>query len=74
VHIIEPESGLLADGATGPGRLAEPTVIVDAVESVLREGLLENELWYKIRQEANTNPTLHDALEHAKMIYYLSRR
>jgi phosphopantothenoylcysteine decarboxylase/phosphopantothenate--cysteine ligase len=36
VHIIEPESGLLADGATGPGRLAEPTVIVDAVESVLR--------------------------------------
>ncbi|MFZ4754563.1 MAG: bifunctional phosphopantothenoylcysteine decarboxylase/phosphopantothenate--cysteine ligase CoaBC [Miltoncostaeaceae bacterium] len=36
VHIIEPESGLLADGATGPGRLAEPTVIVDAVESLLR--------------------------------------
>jgi len=39
-----------------------------------REGLLENELWHKIRQEANTNPTLHDALEHAKMIYYLSRQ
>ncbi len=36
VHIIEPESGLLADGATGPGRLAEPSVIVDGVESLLR--------------------------------------
>ncbi len=35
VHIVEPESGLLADGAVGPGRLAEPSVIVNAVESVL---------------------------------------
>ena len=35
VHIVDPESGLLADGAVGPGRLAEPTVIVNAVESVL---------------------------------------
>ncbi len=35
VHIIEPETGLLADGATGPGRLAEPTVIVDAVQAIL---------------------------------------
>jgi len=34
-HIVEPESGLLADGAVGPGRLAEPSVIVNAVESVL---------------------------------------
>jgi hypothetical protein len=39
-----------------------------------REGILENELWYKIRQEAKTNPTLHDTLERAKMIYYLSRK
>jgi phosphopantothenoylcysteine decarboxylase/phosphopantothenate--cysteine ligase len=35
VHLIEPESGLLADGAVGPGRLAEPASIVSAVESVL---------------------------------------
>jgi phosphopantothenoylcysteine decarboxylase/phosphopantothenate--cysteine ligase len=35
VHIVDPESGLLADGAIGPGRLAEPAVIVNAVESVL---------------------------------------
>jgi len=34
-HIIEPESGLLADGAVGPGRLAEPAAIVAAVEAAL---------------------------------------
>jgi len=34
-HIIEPESGLLADGAVGPGRLAEPGAIVAAVEAAL---------------------------------------
>ena len=39
-----------------------------------REGILENELWHKIRQEAKTNPALHDTLERAKMIYYLSRK
>ena len=39
-----------------------------------REGILENELWHKIRQEAQTNAALHDALERAKVIYYLSRK
>jgi len=34
-HIIDPESGLLADGAVGPGRLAEPAAIVAAVEAAL---------------------------------------
>lgn len=35
VHMVDPESGLLADGAVGPGRLAEPSAIVAAVEAVL---------------------------------------
>ncbi len=35
VHVIDPESGLLADGAVGPGRLAEPVSIVAGVEAVL---------------------------------------
>jgi phosphopantothenoylcysteine decarboxylase/phosphopantothenate--cysteine ligase len=35
VHLVDPESGLLADGAVGPGRLAEPSAIVAAVEAVL---------------------------------------
>jgi phosphopantothenoylcysteine decarboxylase/phosphopantothenate--cysteine ligase len=34
-HIIEPESGLLADGAVVPGRLAEPAAIAAAVEAAL---------------------------------------
>ncbi len=38
VHLVEPESGLLADGAVGPGRLAEPNAIVAAVEAVLAGG------------------------------------
>ncbi|MSO45052.1 MAG: bifunctional phosphopantothenoylcysteine decarboxylase/phosphopantothenate--cysteine ligase CoaBC [Thermoleophilia bacterium] len=35
VHVVDPETGLLADGATGPGRLAEPATIVAAVEAIL---------------------------------------
>jgi phosphopantothenoylcysteine decarboxylase / phosphopantothenate---cysteine ligase len=34
-HIVEPAEGLLACGTTGPGRLAEPDVIVEAVHRVL---------------------------------------
>ncbi|HHY92344.1 MAG TPA: bifunctional phosphopantothenoylcysteine decarboxylase/phosphopantothenate--cysteine ligase CoaBC, partial [Firmicutes bacterium] len=34
-HIMEPEAGRLACGASGPGRLAEPAAIVAAVEKVL---------------------------------------
>ena len=37
-----------------------------------REELRENELWHKIRCAARTNLTLHDALERAKIVYYLS--
>jgi phosphopantothenoylcysteine decarboxylase/phosphopantothenate--cysteine ligase len=35
VHIVEPETGRLAGGDVGPGRLAEPATIVAAVERVL---------------------------------------
>ncbi|HUS43813.1 MAG TPA: bifunctional phosphopantothenoylcysteine decarboxylase/phosphopantothenate--cysteine ligase CoaBC [Ilumatobacteraceae bacterium] len=35
VHIVEPESGRLAGGDVGAGRLADPATIVAAVESVL---------------------------------------
>lgn len=44
VHLVEPESGLLADGAVGPGRLAEPMSIVAAVESVLGSATARNDL------------------------------
>jgi len=36
VHLVDPESGELACGWVGPGRLAEPERIVTAVEEVLR--------------------------------------
>ncbi len=35
VHVVPPESGRLAGGDDGPGRLAEPATIVVAVERVL---------------------------------------
>jgi len=35
VTIVDPGSGLLADGEVGVGRLAEPTTIADAVEALL---------------------------------------
>ena len=35
-EVIEPESGLLACGVTGPGRLAEPAAIADRVVSLLK--------------------------------------
>lgn len=35
VHVVEPESGRLAGGDVGAGRLAEPATIVAAVERVL---------------------------------------
>jgi phosphopantothenoylcysteine decarboxylase / phosphopantothenate---cysteine ligase len=36
-HIIEPEAGHLASGATGEGRLAPPELIVDMVKHVLAQ-------------------------------------
>ena len=35
VHVVEPESGRLAGGDVGAGRLADPAVIVEAAASVL---------------------------------------
>lgn len=35
VHIIEPESGELASGLSGPGRLPDTAVLMDAVRNVL---------------------------------------
>lgn len=35
VRVVDPAEGLLADGAVGPGRLADPVVIADAVQRAL---------------------------------------
>src|SRR5689334_1497726 len=36
-HIVEPGSGYLACGMTGPGRLAEPETILQAIQSLSRQ-------------------------------------
>ena len=35
-HIVDPESGWLADGHEGPGRLADESVIADAIRAAIR--------------------------------------
>jgi phosphopantothenoylcysteine decarboxylase/phosphopantothenate--cysteine ligase len=37
VHIVPPESGRLAGGDVGAGRLAEPATIIDAIDRILTE-------------------------------------
>ena len=39
----------------------------------LHERIMEDKLWGNIRRAAKTNPALQEALEHAKMLYELSR-
>ena len=39
----------------------------------LFEHIQENKMWSEIRREARTNPTLQDALDHAIMIYRLTK-
>lgn len=39
----------------------------------LHDHIIEDKLWGEIRREAKTNPTLQDALDHAIMIYQLSK-
>jgi hypothetical protein len=38
-----------------------------------REHIQEDKLWGAIRREARTNPALHDILDHAIMVYHLTR-
>jgi hypothetical protein len=39
----------------------------------LHETMKEDKLWGEIRRAAQTNPSLQDALDHAIMIYQLSK-
>jgi hypothetical protein len=38
----------------------------------LRDDIMERQLWGNIRRAAETNPTLHAALERVKVTYYLT--
>jgi hypothetical protein len=39
----------------------------------IAEDYLEDTLWQDIREEAETNPTLQEALERVKILYHLSK-
>ena len=39
----------------------------------LHEHIREDQLWGNIRRAARTNPALHDILDHAIMVYHLTR-
>ncbi len=40
IHLVGPESGALAGGDEGPGRMSEPETIVDTIETLLGRGSL----------------------------------
>jgi hypothetical protein len=39
----------------------------------LHDQILESQLWGEIRRAAETNPTIQEALDRAKIAYYLSK-
>ena len=38
-----------------------------------RDRIMEDQLWHNIRRAARTNPALQDILDHAIMVYHLTR-
>ena len=38
-----------------------------------RDQIMEDQLWHNIRRAARTNPALQDILDHAIMVYHLTR-
>lgn len=44
------------------------------VRGTTRDQVLENQLWHEIRQAAETNEALQQALERVKLIYHLSKK
>lgn len=43
------------------------------VKGATLETIKENQLWHEIRVAGLTNPALQDALDRAKMLYYLGK-
>lgn len=66
------------NGHTYARRVGDPAsqrvlIGIDQDQRDLISQLREDKLWGNIRRAAQTNPTLHDALEHVKMIYNLTK-
>ncbi|MGH6980348.1 MAG: bifunctional phosphopantothenoylcysteine decarboxylase/phosphopantothenate--cysteine ligase CoaBC, partial [Stellaceae bacterium] len=62
VKRIGPNSGALAEGETGPGRMAEPLEIVAAIETILSAGPLKG------RRALVTSGPTHEAIDPVRYI------
>lgn len=60
----------LSNGVNGTSTTCVPNINSDRS---LHEKLMEDKLWGEIRRAALKNKALHEALERAKIIYYLSK-
>jgi len=69
-HVVGYESGREYDPITGH-RIDYDSRTPDG--RPLHDHIMENKLWGEIRRASRTNPTLQDALDHAIMIYRLTK-
>lgn len=67
------EQGAAPDTRVAIGWDWEPEDNPSRVRGSKREQILENQLWYDIRKEAQTNPTLQAALDRVILLYKLSK-
>jgi hypothetical protein len=51
----------------------EPEANPARIRSASPDSILEAQLWYRIKEASLTNPTLHEAIERVKLLYYLSK-
>lgn len=73
-YIYERHDGVIY--AREAGALPESRIVVgyESPQDYARvTGVKDDKLWREIRRAAQTNPTLQDALDHALMIYTLSK-
>jgi len=67
------EHGAPADTREAIGWDWQPEDNPARVRGAHKEQLMQNQLWYEIRQEAKNNPALQRALEQCIILYNLSK-
>lgn len=67
------EFGAAADTRVAIGWDWEPEDNPARVRGASIDSIRETQLWHKIREAALVDPVLNDALERAKMLYYLGK-
>lgn len=68
VHIVEPEAGMMACGTTGPGRLAEPSIIVRAALDTLSRNKSDHTLDLKNEHVLITGGGTREAIDPVRFI------